>query len=242
MIYHSIQLKNIQELFNCLAPSYMGQRPAPVYYFQPQFLPYPSIPAVNGPFAHFPTVGETIGERKLGHIIPISCYNCGESGHLGNECIQETVEDATRATNFHLNLGYVPPVASISSTQVPPVVSSSLPLLDTDAVHSTNGPLVVRVDQNSTKGCDVPRSVLNESMQPVVTRAAASDPPSNSHTVHKQMKPLYQPPHNRHPNNHGGGEERSGRPLVRTGVHDTSSSSSSTSSYSNRNSNHMNHT
>jgi len=42
-----------------------------------------------------------------------SCYNCGERGHVGTECTQETLDDATQASTFSLDFTPLPlaPVA-----------------------------------------------------------------------------------------------------------------------------------
>ena len=96
----SFELEKLTELFNNLSPRlYSTSHHAPP---QPGFIPiYHPHPS------HLSVAGYLADSKKNP---PLCCYNCGGKGHLGRDCTEETLDEATRDTNFHINLSNPAPI------------------------------------------------------------------------------------------------------------------------------------
>lgn len=66
--------------------------PAPAYYYHPHQHQYPTMPFPAPQLQSYYPIREPVPEPKVK-----SCYNCGSSGHLGQDCREETLDDMTRS-------------------------------------------------------------------------------------------------------------------------------------------------
>jgi hypothetical protein len=66
-----------------------------MHYLPPHFQHLAASMASGGLYNYAPSaIAETFHER-IKAPNNVSCYNCGEQGHRGNECKKETLDDVT---------------------------------------------------------------------------------------------------------------------------------------------------
>lgn len=94
----SHELVKLTELFNNLSPARLYSHHS--HQHGSMFIPSDTFVPSYSHLSNYPlSVAECMNQQPK-KSPPLCCYNCGGRGHLGNECPEETLDEATRDSKY----------------------------------------------------------------------------------------------------------------------------------------------